>query len=1195
MNFKKIELIGFKSFADRQEIQFENGVTCIVGPNGCGKSNVADAIRWVLGEQSAKSLRGTSMQDVIFNGTQNRKSLSYCEVSLTFDNTNKIFKEIDYTEVVFTRKLYRSGESEYFINKKPARRGDIIDLLHECGVSKEGYTIIGQGKVAEILNSKPEDRRSIFEEAVGIAKTKAKRLETERKLDRTRDNVTRIVDITTELERQLEPLEKQAEKARAHRALSEELKYHEVNAYLYKYDNAAAIKSGISARMQSYADEAEVKSIALQEAIRSYNDHLGEISSADEYIRQLNEELRERAVAAERQSGTARVYGEKINTLRAEIRRLEKEIENAKAEGNKISDKIAGKKAHTEAVLAEIAEKEKRAAELNAELAEVAAAIAEGNRMAQSAQQAVLHSVESLADLKQNIGALSSEKNVISAQQQETVERVQALNDKLDGLVRDNAVNNVELQKLEKSAQKAKDDIRDMESDVASTQSFIADITTKIYSINSEIAALEANGRVYANLKDNYDGYQFAVKKLMQATKESRDVASRVKGVVANIIKTDAKYDVAIETCLGGAVQNVVTASQDDAKYLIQFLKRTESGRVTFLPVESMKPRYETSETKSALRERGALGLANELVSYDKYYDKVVRFLLGNTLIVDNIDNAVSIARKYQNAFKIVTLDGDLLASSGSMTGGSRKQNTSNLLAMDRRVAEIEEQLKARKNELSRLSSKKAQLEKQIAGQREELERLNTFLQDVRQQTVAMREKIAATEGKIADTTKEIEGYRDSIALINTRLTEINKEYSSIELGNEELDRKRRDASFDAEKHQTVFAEYTKRRDDLIDENTGLQASLSYLRSQIKADEEEVARMEERSNELLKQIEENKQSVTRNNNALGNLLADVEKVALSDSEKEYLNSLREKIAAFEQRKKTLNEQVQQDNMLRGNLQAEITKLNEKKYGEEVALSKVDTELEYMRQKVWEDYQITYENAASLKDGNYDITVSNQEINRIRKKIASLGAINPNAIDDFNVLNDRYQEMAGQRDDLLKAEQDLKAVIAQLTDEMSTTFAKGFAAIRANFTRIFKELFGGGTADLILEKGFTEDPLEQGIEIVAEPPGKKLQKISLLSGGEMALTAIAILFAILKLRPMPFVVLDEIEAALDDANVERFAQYLKHFSDDTQFIVITHKKVTMERADALFGVTMQEKGVSKIVSVKIADAVESIGA
>ena len=384
-----------------------------------------------------------------------------------------------------------------------------------------------------------------------------------------------------------------------------------------------------------------------------------------------------------------------------------------------------------------------------------------------------------------------------------------------------------------------------MESDVASTQSFIADITAKIYSINSEIAALEANGRVYANLKDNYDGYQFAVKKLMQATKESRDVASRVKGVVANIIKTDAKYDVAIETCLGGAVQNVVTASQDDAKYLIQFLKKTESGRVTFLPVESMKPRYETSETKSALRERGALGLANELVSYDKYYEKVVRFLLGNTLIVDNIDNAVSIARKYQNAFKIVTLDGDLLASSGSMTGGSRKQNTSNLLAMDRRVAEIEEQLKARKSELSRLSSKKAQLEKQIAGQRDELDRLNTFLQDVRQQTVAMREKIAATEGKIADTTKEIEGYRDSIALINTRLTEINKEYSSIELGNEELDRKRRDASFDAEKHQSVFAEYTKRRDDLIDENTGLQASLSYLRTQIRADEGEIERTAE--------------------------------------------------------------------------------------------------------------------------------------------------------------------------------------------------------------------------------------------------------------------------------------------------------------------------------------------------------------
>ncbi len=1195
MNFKKIELIGFKSFADRQEIVFENGVTCIVGPNGCGKSNVADAIRWVLGEQSAKSLRGTSMQDVIFNGTQNRKSLSYCEVSLTFDNTTKIFKDLDYDEVVFTRKLYRTGESEYFINKKLSRRGDIIDLLHECGVSKEGYTVIGQGKVAEILNSKPEDRRSIFEEAVGIAKTKAKRQETERKLERTRDNVNRIVDITTELEHQLEPLEKQAEKARAHRALSEELKYHEVNSYLYKYDNSASFKTIIGDRIRRLTDESDVKNLQLQEAVRSYTDHLGEISSADEYIKQLNDELIEKTQATERQSGTQRLYGEKIKTLRNEIARLEKEISSARDEGEKLDRKIDEKTGASEVFKEEIASLEKRSAEVDAELTQVVTNITEGEKMARTARQAVLNSVESLADIKQNIGALSSEKTVITAQQQETVEKVQALSDKLDTLVRENALNGIELQKLEKTAQKTKDDIKDMENDVASTRSFLADTTSRIYTLNASIAALEANRRVYANLKDSYDGYQYAVKKLMQATKESKEVAARVKGVVANLIKTDSKYDVAIETCLGGAVQNVVTASQDDAKYLIQYLKKTESGRVTFLPVESMKPRYESAETRSALRERGAMGLANELVSYDKYYDKVVRFLLGNTLIVDNIDNAVTIARKYQNAFKIVTLDGDLLASSGSMTGGSRKQNTSNLLAMDRRVGEIEEELRTKKNELGRLTNRKAQLEKQIAGQEEEQVRLNAFLQDTRQKIVAIREKIAATENTINETTKDIESYRDSIALINTRLTEINRKYSDVEMGNEELDRQRRTASFDEEKHQAVYEGYQKRKGELVDENTNIQTRLSSLRSQIKANEDDVLRMRETQDGLRKKCEENKQEISRSNLSLGNLLSEMEKVSLSDSEKEYLETLRRKRSAFEQRKRDLNELVKQDDILRNSLQAELTKLSNKKAEEELALSKVDSELEFMRQRVWEEYQITYEDAVSEKDDGYDITVSNQEINRIKKKLSSLGAVNPNAIEDFNILNDRYQEMAGQRDDLLKAEQDLKEVIRQLTDEMSTTFSKGFATIRTNFTRIFKELFGGGTADLILEKGFTEDPLEQGIEIVAEPPGKKLQKISLLSGGEMALTAIAILFAILKLRPMPFVVLDEIEAALDDANVERFAQYLKHFSDDTQFIVISHKKVTMERADALFGVTMQEKGVSKIVSVKISDAVESIGA
>ena len=1151
MNFKRIELVGFKSFADKQEIQFENGVTCIVGPNGCGKSNVADAIRWVLGEQSAKQLRGSNMQDVIFNGTQNRKALSYCEVSLVFDNTDKVFKDLEYTEVVFTRKLYRSGESEYYVNRKLARLKDIVDYLREGGVSKEGYTIIGQGKVAEILSSKPEDRRSIFEEAVGIAKTKKERAETSRKLDRTRDNIVRITDITTELERQLEPLRKQAEKTRSYQALSDELKYHEINAYLYKSSHASQSKATINGRIRDIVNELALRSAELDDAIKSYNRHQKEIADADDYVKQVNDELLEKTQEFERQSGNAKVYGEKINYFRNEIKRLRQEITDAETRLKELAEQITERKDKVLDSEKQLAELEIKGGKVSTELARVVAAISEGEQNARNAQDAILKSVESLADLKQNIGALSSEKNVIEARQKETNDRLDALSGKLSELTMENTVKQAELSQTEKLINNTKNDIKDKENDIAATNIYISDINSRIFKLNSEIAALEANKRTFASIRDNFEGFPVSVRHLLNSGKSNPEVAKRIKGVVANLVKTDAKYETAIETCFGGAMQNVVTATPDDAQYLINFLKRTEGGRVTFLPVSSMKPRADGADTRMALNERGALGLATNLVSYDKYFDNVVRFLLGNTLIVDTIENATNIAKKYRFGFRIVTLDGDVLSSNGSMSGGSRRQGASGILSMDRKVDDADKAIAEKKEEMERRNNKKAQLEQQVSEQKAELERVNVFLQDLRQ-------------------------------------------YSDIESGNQALEQKKQSASSDAAKNQNVFDEYKKKRDELIEENTRIQAKLGSLAAEIKAGREDVGRMETERENLRITIEKNQQTIDSNDSIVSGLMSEVEKVALTGSQKEYLQTLKDKRASFEKRKADLGEDVKQDNLRREMVQAEITKLSERKYSEEVALSKIDSELEYMQQRVAEEYNVTYEQALPTADPDYDISVSAQEISRLKKKIGSLGNVNFTAIEDFEVLDARYQDMATQRDDLLKAEDDLKKVIADLTNEMSEKFSEGFTKIRANFSRIFKELFGGGSADLILEQGETDDPLEQGVEIVAEPPGKKLQKISLLSGGEMALTAIAILFAILKLKPMPFVVLDEIEAALDDANVERFANYLRNFSDDTQFIVITHKKVTMGLADALFGVTMQEKGVSRIVSVKLADVVDSLG-
>lgn len=1194
MNFKKIELIGFKSFADRQEIQFDNGVTCIVGPNGCGKSNVSDAIRWVLGEQSAKTLRGSSMQDVIFSGTQNRKSLSYCEVSLTFDNTNKIFKDLEYTEVVFTRKLFRSGESEYFINKKQARLRDIVNLLHECGVSKEGYTVIGQGKVSEILSSKPEDRRTIFEEAVGIAKTKTQRLETMRKLDRTRDNISRIVDITTELERQREPLRKAAEKTRAARALGEQLKYHEVNTYLYKYDNAASSKEKINLRIRGIEEQIELRNEELAAAARAYNQHQREILEADDSISNLNEELIEKTKAFERQSGEAKVYNERIGALRADIKRLTDESNEARRRVAELERRISEKGEYSASCKKEIEKLEEKAIKINEELIKVIDLIAEGDKLAKTAHQEVLASVESLADIKQNIGSLSMEKSVVAEQQQAVVVKVDNLNKKLSEQLAESSMKTAELIALEKKLNDIKEDVKDRENDIASTSDYIAEIDKKIFRLNSEISALEANSKIYANLKDSYEGYQYSVKAIMTEAKRNAEVGKRVKGLVSNIIKTDAKYEVAITSCLGVAVQHIVTATPEDAKYLINFLRKTESGSCTFLPVTSVKVRPEGYDTRQALSERGAIGLANEIVTYDKYFDNVIKFLLGNTLIVDNLDNAVAIANKYRFGFKIVTLEGDVLTTAGTMTGGSRRQNNSNLLAMDRKIEELNQSLTQKQGEMAKLTARKEQLNKQVEEQRAECEKVLAELQDGKQEIAVLKERIAALEIAIAETRREIEAHKDDISLINMRLSEINKKYSDIEQGNEQLIKKRELASSDAEKQQTAYEDLNAKREELSAENHRVQERVVFLKGEIKAAKDDIERMESEKKEKNELIAVNSESITALNGDVSGLLDDVAKVSLTDTEKEYLDAIRKKRDDISARKIALNEEVKQDNLKREMIQAELTKLGENKFKEETALARIDTELDFLQQRVWDEYQIEYETALPLRDENYDIINSSSEITSLKRKISALGNINYNAIEEFDELDSRYQDMTSQRDDMLKAEEDLKAVIKQLTDEMSSTFAEGFAKIRVNFTRIFKELFGGGTADLVLEATDSDDPLEQGIEIVAEPPGKKLQKISLLSGGEMALTAIAILFAILKLRPMPFVVLDEIEAALDDANVERFANYLKHFSDDTQFIVITHKKVTMERGDALYGVTMQEKGVSKIISVKLSEAVDTYG-
>lgn len=1187
MNFEKVELYGFKSFADKAEIKFGNGITGIVGPNGCGKSNVADAIRWVLGEQSAKSLRGSNMQDVIFAGTQNRKSLSYCEVSLYFDNSGKMFS-IDYNEVIITRKLYRSGESEYFINKQPARLKDIVDLLHECGIGKEGYTIIGQGKVEEIMSAKPEDRRMIFEEATGIAKFKTRKIESERKLDRTHENLVRYIDIITEIENQLGPLEKQAEKAKEFNELSEQLKFHELNTYIAKVDGVETAKGKINTRIKGINEQTSLRQSEMNDAQAEYEGIFADISATDERLKKLNDELLEKRVGMEKATGDKRLFEQRISYFEGQIERAEKEIkDNAAlieecAAALEINDKDsfdAGK---------ELEKLTSRADEVNAKFVSLSQKLALGEELAEQNRKKLIESIESLSDIKLSKGAASIEKQNLLEKLNELTAKAEELNAKRNAQFAEKEVTDKAINDLDRGIFDCKNQIEDKEEEVRSGNEAVSAVDNKIYSLNSVITTLVTKDGFYRGLKENYEGYSASVKLLMNKAKDNPELKKRIKGVVAELIKSDKKYDVALETALAAAAQNVVTSNPDDARYLIEYLKTNRLGRITFLPVSSVRPRTQTHEVTSALRERGALGVANELVSYDSQFENVISNLLGNTLIVDTLENATAIAKKYRFAFKMVTLDGDVFSTQGAMTGGSRRQDAPGLLSGDRKIEDNAAMLAAKRSEMDSLKAEKTRKEASRDKAFDELGILNDLINEKRRQLVAEREKQSAFEKNLSELDREIENNSELTEAVNARILKASENEENIDLGGQKLEKDKENAASSADKHQQEYDALKKQRDALSDEHTELQVKITELKARISsltADADRLKTTVKESRESNERLKKSNEGATA---MIEQLKRDEEKVTLSKEEQDYINGIRAQIDKADEYKLTLRERLNKNGEKRDALTEQLNVLSEKKHQEEIALAKIDSDLENMGNNILEDYQETYETAIRFRQEGYDAAAGEAEIGRIRRKRSSLGAINATAIDDCKALRERYDEMTTQKEDLEKAESDLKEAIEKIKSEMLTQFDDGFKTISENFQKIFKELFGGGRAMLELDYSQVDDKLEAGIEIIAEPPGKKLQKLSLLSGGEKALTAIAILFSILKLRPMPFCVLDEIEAALDEANVDRFARYLKKFSEETQFIVITHRKPTMELADALFGVTMQEKGVSKTVSVKLSD-------
>ena len=1195
MDLKEIRLNGFKSFADKTTVRFDDGVTCIVGPNGCGKSNVADAVRWVLGEKSAKNLRGSNMQDVIFGGTVDRKPQTSCEVSLVFDNSKRIFPEYEEDEVSMTRRLDRKGDSKYLINGQVSRQKDLVALFHTIGLGKEGYSIIGQGQVEQIMNAAPEKRRVIFEEALGLLNFKNRKEEIERKIEDSNSNLYIYRQRIDEAERRLGPLSKQAAAAKEYNEYSETLKVNEANTYIYRYENAENEKSKFKKEIAVISD----KIIDLNTRIELINNKLeenrGKINRADAELTELNDRRVILSVGNERKDGELKLVRERIKTYRSQISAAITLLADSKTRIGEIDDEIAitGKKN---------AEDTKRIADLETQTEVLRAAvnaldkkIEVFEKLSDENHLSQLSSADDLSELKKNLGTLAARMEATKDRIKELTSALKKAEERKDRL--HSELNSVrkDLGSLRALTSTGMRDFEEKQEEAREMQMTINDFNQELFNANGQIASLRENLEMYISLKNRFEGYKESVRRLLSVAKTNPELSKHMHGALADIVTTDQRYEMAIETAISGAMQNVVTPTADDARYLIEYLKRTNGGVVTFLPVTSMRPRPDSREIRRALDERGAMGLATELVKYDDYYYNVVSNLLGNTLICDNIANATTIAKKYGNLFKIVTLDGDLVATSGSMSGGSRRKDSASLLSNERKIQECKDNIARKQKYIEKLKAAIADSERAKKEAEEAVEKLREKYQGANSEIAGLMQRESALTQQIAEAEDDMMTYSVALEELKRKLHELEDEEANSSLSEEQIQVRRQNAAKEMESQRTQCDGFKEERAEKSETLRKLEMEYATLTADVEKQKETIERITAEKEELVKRILETEKEQTETEAKLELLEEEAAEKELTEEEMKAVQEIVDKIAELTKQKEVINANQLALEEEKTGLQETLTKSSDKRYKCEIEISKIDTNLENTRQRMEEAYELDYEGCLAFRKDDFNVEEAATIITALKRKITMLGAVNPNAVEEYEYEKTHCEEMVTQRDDLQKAIDDLQSALDEIRGEMLRIFNAGFEEINENFKLTFKELFGGGKAELQIDYEEVEDPLAAGVEIVACPPGKKLTKISLLSGGERALTAIAILFAILKARPMLFCILDEIEAALDDANVDRFASYLKRFAEETQFIVITHRKPTMNQADTLFGVTMQEKGVSKIVSVKLAEVESRLGA
>ena len=1186
MRLKKLYIHGFKSFADRVEMTFEHGVTGVVGPNGCGKSNISDAVRWVLGEQSARQLRGSRMEDVIFNGTEKRRRMAYCEVTLTFDNEDHSLPS-DYTEVAVTRRVFRTGESEYLLNGAACRLKDVVDLFRDTGIGRDGYSIVGQGRVGEILSQKSEDRRQVFEEAAGIVKYKARKSEAEKRLDNTEQNLSRIADIISELESRLEPLRLQSEDARKYLAMREEQKGLDLNVFLIRserYQEKIAELRLTAENMRETLAQNEREQQALNERRESVQNQLSE---REERAAELRESLQALIQEVEAQEGQANVLRERLAASRREQARVEDE-KRAAEEGE------TGMRRRIETLEGEIARegeavaaREERQAALDRALEEAEAAAARLETEAEDAKERVIRFMNDMGDVKSeqarltalgeaidrqltSLSAGAEEDSRVTADLTRAVEDAEGVwdeeNDRLKAL-------NEAAREISERTRRAGEEYERLTAE-----------SQKLLSIKQELGS---RLKLLTEMQRDYEGYNLSVKQvLMEAERRG---GAGVHGVVASILHAPQRLERALDMVLGGTLQNVVVDRDEDAKAMIEYLKRNRYGRATFLPISSIRGRTLDMGERRVLSMPGCVGLASEMVTYDPIYRGIVENLLGRTVIAEDLNSGIAIQRAGRYQFRLVTLDGDVMHSGGSMTGGSVQSRMTSLLSREREITESAENMK-------KLTEKLAQAQNQLKKGEEERaalkrERAQLF-DDVHQQEIA----VTRAEDHLARAREELNGHTGRAARVNEARAQLAEQKAEILSQLDALGQRRETTEDEGEalrkKAQALQTSLSEKRAALNaqrQETGDARVALATAKRGFEALKQDLSRLNAQKGDAARALAEAAESLR----ALAcRLKADEEALTTEEGRLELarrgLNGAREDFQRADESRLKAQTELKEISESAERLRVATEEFTDRSHRAEMALSRAENDLEQMTARIWEDYQLTYEGAEPFRDPDFKLAESEKRLNTLRAAIRAMGPVNVSAMDEYRETSERYRELSAQRDDLERAKNDLMGIISELTGKMETQFRAQFEQLDVYFRQTFTELFGGGRAELRLED--PKDALNTGIEIVAQPPGKKLQMLSLLSGGERALTAIAILFAMLKLKPTPFCILDEIEAALDDANIDNFAEYLQTYSNKTQFVVVTHRKGTMSRCDALYGVAMEEKGVSKLVSVKLADAV-----